>query len=93
MDIIAIKTTEEFLKKSKKNTALVYLNNGQNYETGSIYKIIEPTDGVFQPLIIIDAQPQADDLVIIPLANIHHIVIKGPEKEKKVGFFLEKTKN
>jgi len=92
MDIIAIKTTEEFLRKSKANTALIYLNNGQQYETNSIYKIIEPTVGVFQPLMIIDAQTEGDDLAIIPLANIHHIIIKGPEKEKKVGFFLEKTK-
>ncbi|MCF7907692.1 MAG: hypothetical protein K9L86_02305 [Candidatus Omnitrophica bacterium] len=92
MDIIAIKTTEEFLKKSRKNTAVIYLNNGQQYETDSIYKIIEPTVSVFQPLMIIDAQTKGDDLAIIPLANIHHIIIKGPEKEKKVGFFTEKTR-
>ncbi len=91
MDIIAIKTTEEFLQKSDHNTALVHLNNGQTYETKLIYKIIEPSVSNFEPLIIVDVTIGGDDLAIIPVTRIHHIVIKGPEKEKKVGFFIEKT--
>ena len=91
MDIIAIKTTEEFLKKNKNNTAVIYLNDGKSYETNSIYKIIEPNVGNFEPLIIIDVNLGEDDLAIIPTHNIHHIIIKGPEKEKKVGFFAKKT--
>ncbi|UCC95580.1 MAG: hypothetical protein JSW40_02225 [Candidatus Omnitrophota bacterium] len=91
MDITAIKTTEEFLKESKNNSALIYLNTGQSYETKFIYKIVEPSVGHFQPLIIIDVLLEQDDLAIIPIANIHHIVIKGPEKDHKVGFFIEKT--
>ncbi len=91
MDIIAIKTTEEFLKRNKKNTAVIYLNDGKSYETDSIYKIIEPTVANFEPLVIIDVHLAEDDLAIIPARNIHHIIIKGPEKEKKVGFFTRKT--
>lgn len=92
MDIVAIKTTEEFLKKTKSNTAVIYLNDGKSYETNSIYKIIEPNVSNFEPLIIIDVNLGEDDLAIIPTCNIHHIVIKGPEKEKKVGFFAKGTK-
>ena len=91
MDIIAIKTTEEFLTKNKSNTAVIYLNDGKSYETNSIYKIIEPTVANFEPLIIIDVNLGEDDLAIIPTHNINHIIIKGPEKEKKVGFFAKKT--
>ena len=91
MDIIAIKTTEEFLKKNKNNTAVIYLNDGKSYETNSIYKIIQPKVADFEPLIIIDVNLGEDDLAIIPTRNINHIVIKGPEKEKKVGFFTKKT--
>ena len=91
MDIIAIRTTEEFLKKSDQNTAVVYLSNGQMYETQFIYKIIEPSVSNFEPLIIIDVNVDNDDLAVIPIARIHHIVIKGPEKHDKVGFFIEKT--
>ena len=91
MDIIAIKTTEEFLKKNKSNTAVIYLNDGKFYETNSIYKIIEPNVANFEPLIIIDVNLGEDDLAIIPAHNIHHIIIRGPEKEKKVGFFTKKT--
>ena len=91
MDTIAIKTTEEFLKKNKKNTAVIYLNDGKSYETNSIYKIIEPNVSNFEPLIIIDVNLGEDDLAIIPTSNIHHIVIRGPEKEKKLGFFTKKT--
>ena len=91
MDIIAIRTNEEFLKKSENNSAIIHLNNGQTYETQFIYKIIEPNVSNFQPLIIVDVQLQEDDLAVIPVANINHIVVKGPEKEKKVGFFIEKT--
>ena len=91
MDIIAIKTTEEFLKKNKKNTAVIYLNDGKSYETNSIYKIIEPTVSNFEPLIIIDVNLGEDDLAVIPVRNIHHIIIRGPEKEKKVGFFAKKA--
>ncbi|MBN3040756.1 MAG: hypothetical protein JW867_06475 [Candidatus Omnitrophica bacterium] len=91
MDIIAIRTTEEFLKKSPKNTAIVHLHGGQTYETKLIYKIIEPTVTNFQPLIVIDVQVEGEDLAIIPVAHISHIIIKGPEKEMKVGFFIEKT--
>ena len=91
MDIIAIRTTEEFLKKSTNNTATVFLNSGSSYETKFIYKIIEPNVSNFQPLIIVDVKVDGDDLAIIPVANINHLVIKGPEKEKKVGFFIEKT--
>ena len=92
MDIIAIKTTEEFLKKNTENSALMYLSGGQSYETKKIYKIIEPTVGSFQPFIVIDVNLEGEDLAIIPIANIHHIVVKGPEKEKKVGFFVKRTK-
>ena len=91
MDTIAIKTTEEFLKKNKKNTAVIYLNDGKSYETNSIYKVIEPTVSNFEPLIIIDVNLGEDDLAIIPTRNIHHIIIRGPEKEKKVGFFTKKA--
>ena len=91
MDIIAIRTTEEFLKKSKKNTAVIHLKSGQVYETSSIYKIMEPNLSNFQPLIIIDVELENDDLAIIPLSGINHIIIKGPEKEKKLGFFVDKT--
>ena len=91
MDIIAIKTTEEFLTKNKSNTAVIYLNDGKSYETNSIYKIIEPTVANFEPLVIIDVNLGEDDLAIIPTHNINHIIIKGPEKEKKVGFFAKKT--
>ena len=91
MDIVAIKTTEEFLKKSKNNTAVIYLNNGQAYETNLIHKIIEPKVSNFQPLMIVDVNLEEDDLAIIPVANIHHIVIRGPEKDKKVGFFSKKA--
>jgi len=92
MDIVAIKTTEEFLRQNKKNTAVIYLNNTKEYETKSIYKIIEPTVSNFAPLIVIDVNLSQEDLAVIPIANIHHIVIKGPEKEKKIGFFIDKTK-
>ena len=92
MDIIAIKTTEEFLKQNDKNTAVIYLNSAKEYETKSIYKIIEPTVSNFAPLIVIDVNLSQEDLAIIPIANIHHIVIKGPEKEKKIGFFIDRTK-
>ncbi len=92
MDIVAIKTTEEFLKTSKDNTALIYLTSGQKYETRSIYHIIEPNISAFQPLVVVDVNLQEDDLAIIPVVNIHHIVIKGPEKEKKIGFFIESRK-
>ena len=91
MDIISIRTTEEFLKKNLNNTALIYLKNGQSYETKSIYKIIEPKVGNFEPLIMIDVSPDGEDMAIIPTTTIHHIVIKGPEKEKKIGFFTKKT--
>ncbi len=91
MDIIAIKTTEEFLKKNVDSSALIYLNTGQTYETRSIYKIIEPTVGAFQPLIVVDTDVEGEDLVIIPVTNIHHIVVKGPAKDKKVGFFVKKS--
>jgi hypothetical protein len=91
MDIIAIRTTEEFLKDSPKNTAVLYISSGQVYETKLIYKIIEPTVSNFQPLIVVDVAIESDDLAIIPIANINHIVIKGPEKEKTVGFFIGKT--
>ena len=91
MDIIAIKTTEEFLKKNTKNSAVMYLSSGQSYETKSIYKIIEPAVSSFQPFIVIDVNLEGEDLAIIPIANIHHIVVKGPEKEKKVGFFVKKA--
>ena len=91
MDILAIRTTEDFLKKSKEHTAVIYLSSGKPYETKFIYKIIEPSVGNFEPLIIIDVSLEGDDLAIIPVHHIHHIVIKGPEKEKKVGFFIEKT--
>jgi len=40
---------------------------------------------------MIDVNLGEDDLAIIPTCNIHHIVIKGPEKEKKVGSFAKKT--
>ena len=83
MDIIAIRTTEEFLKESPHNTATIYLSSGQAYETKLIYKIIEPNVSNFQPLIIIDVQIEGDDLAIIPVANINHVVIRGPEKEKR----------
>ena len=92
MDIIAIRTTEDFLKKSEGNSALIFLNSGQTYETKFIYKIIEPAVSNFQPLIIVDTQVGQEDMAIIPTSNIHHIVIKGPEKEKKVGFFIDKTR-
>ena len=92
MDVNAIKTTEEFLSKNKKNTALIYLNSGQTYETNTIYKVLEPQVSSFQPLIIIDVNLEEEDLAIIPIVNIHHIVIKGPEKEKKLGFFVKKSK-
>ena len=91
MDIMAIKTTEEFLTKSTQNTALIYLNSGQSYETHHIYKIIQPSVVTFEPFIIVDTSLEGDDLAVIPTAVIHHIVIKGPEKEKKVGFFIKKT--
>ena len=91
MDIIALKTTEDFLKKNKENTALIYLTNGQSYETSHIYKIIQPSVGAFEPFIIVDVTIEGDDLAIIPTSAIHHIIIKGPEKEKKVGFFIKKT--
>ena len=92
MDVNAIKTTEEFLSKNKKNTAVIYLNSGQTYETNAIYKVLEPQVSSFQPLIVIDVNLEEEDLAIIPIANIHHIIIKGPEKEKKVGFFVKKSK-
>ena len=91
MDIIAIRTTEDFLKKNRKNTALIHLNGGQSYETRNIYKIIQPSVATFEPFLIIDAHTEGDDLVILPTSAINHIVIKGPEKEKKVGFFIRKT--
>ena len=91
MDIIALKTTEEFLKKSKANTAVIYLNTGQTYETCHIYKIIQPSVATFEPFIIVDVAVEGDDLAVIPTSAIHHIIIKGPEKEKKVGFFIKKT--
>ena len=91
MDILTLRTTSEFLKKSKTNSAVIYLNNGQSYETKSIYKIIEPSVGRFEPFIIIDVRLEEDDLAIIPVSTIHHIIIRGPEKEKKVGFFTKKT--
>jgi len=91
MDIIALKTTEDFLKKSKENSAVIYLNTGQTYESRRIYKIIQPSVGTFEPFIIVDVVIEGDDLAIIPISVIHHIIIKGPEKEKKVGFFIKKT--
>ena len=90
MDIVAIKTTEEFLKEHAQSTAVVHLHTGQVYETRLIYKIIKPTMSNFQPLIVVDVQTEGDDLAIIPVVNINHIVIKGPEKDKKVGFFIDK---
>jgi len=91
MDIIALKTTEDFLKKNTQNSAVIYLNTGQSYETSHIYKIIQPSVGTFEPFIIVDVTIEGDDLAVIPTSIIHHIVIKGPEKEKKVGFFTKKT--
>ena len=91
MDIIAIRTTEEFLQKNKNNTAVIYLNNGQSYETDYIYKIIQPSVGSFEPFLMVDVSVEGDDLAIIPVSAIHHIVIRGPEKDKKVGFFTKKA--
>jgi len=91
MDIVAIRTTEEFLNQNKQNTARIYLHTGKEYETRSIYKIIQPSVSNFEPLIIVDATPDGEDLAIIPLSSINHILVKGPAKDNKIGFFIEKT--
>ncbi|MBD3246957.1 MAG: hypothetical protein GF333_08145 [Candidatus Omnitrophica bacterium] len=91
MDLMAIRTTEDFLKENDTHSAVISLTNGKTYETKFIYKIVQPSVAQFEPFLIVDVALEGDDLAIIPVSNIHHIVITGPGKEKKVGFFIEKT--
>lgn len=85
MNISYIDTIRKLLKKDKTLVATIVLNNCIEYET-RVIKLSKHEH------IVIDVLKK-EDVVVIPVKNIHHIRIKIQKKGKRIGFSAEQVRN
>lgn len=84
MNISYIDTIRKLLKKDKDLIATIVLNNCIEYDT-RVIKLSKHEH------IVIDVLKK-EDVVIIPVKNIHHIRIKIHKKGKRIGFSAEEVR-
>ena len=79
MDLITIQNIINYLEDNREESIEVVLDNGLTYETQYL-KLIDDT------IYITCGTATGEDIAIIPLDRIHHVILKNSIIEKIMGF-------